>query len=384
MSKAKGITATAAKDKRTKAFLLVATLLLTAVFAVLAVVASGALDGSGSKRIEKTLSTGSNTVDISGSKELYYKFECTSDGTYTFVSSNLSSNADPYATLYDSTWYSLRTDDNSAGSRNFSISYSLDSGKTYYLGIKQSYSGNSLNGVSSLTLTVNKDSSWGSDSADKITSGTLTVGSNYLTLSSSSEVYYSFRPSTSGTYTFTSFATSGIDPQATLYSSSWSSLKSDDDGGDGNNFSLSYSLNSGNTYYLGVQLVSGSSSGKTLTVNVSSGSSSSDKTVSGSLSASSSTSVTLSGTNEVYYSFRPTSSGSYTFTCTGATSSVYPVATLYGSGWSQLQTSTNSSSNRNFTLTYSLTSGTTYYIGIKFSSNSTSTRSKTFTVSVSK
>lgn len=382
MAKVKGITATAKKDKRAKTLILVATLLLTAVFAALAIVTSPLIGGGSSRKIKGSLSTGSNTVSVSGDEEVYYEFRCSSGGTYIFTSS-ANSSYDPKATLYDSSWYSLKSDDDGGNGNNFSLSYSLTSGDTYYLGVKLS-SGSSSSGSVSFNVSVTSGSSSGSDSSDKTTNDTLYLGSNSLTLNGSSEVYYSFRPSSSGTYIFTSSSSnSSLDPRATLYSSSWSSLKSDDDGGDGNNFSLSYSLNSGNTYYLGVQLVSGSSSGRTLTVNVSSGSSSSDKTVSGSLSTSSSTSVTLSGSKEVYYSFRPNSSGSYTFTCTGATSSVYPVATLYNSSWSQLQTSTNSSSNRNFTLTYSLTSGTTYYIGIKFSSSS-STSSKTFTVSVSR
>ncbi|MDE6472476.1 MAG: hypothetical protein K2L52_05560 [Clostridia bacterium] len=98
-------------------------------------------------------------------------------------------------------------------------------------------------------------------------SGTLYVNS-YKTVSlSGTFVYYSFTPSSSGTYVFTSV--SNYDTYATLYNSSWGTLTSDDDSGDGSNFGISYYLSSGNTYYLGVRLYSSSSGPETVSLYVS-------------------------------------------------------------------------------------------------------------------
>lgn len=72
-------------------------------------------------------------------------------------------------------------------------------------------------------------------------------------------VYFVFRPTTSRTYTIQS--TGSGDPYATLYNSSKSSITSNDDGGNGNNFLISYSMTAGETYYIAVRYYSSSTTG---------------------------------------------------------------------------------------------------------------------------
>ncbi len=72
-------------------------------------------------------------------------------------------------------------------------------------------------------------------------------------------VYFKFRPTTSGTYTIQS--TGSGDTYATLYNSSKSSLTYNDDGGNGNNFLISYSMTAGNTYYIAVKFLNSLTTG---------------------------------------------------------------------------------------------------------------------------
>ncbi len=72
-------------------------------------------------------------------------------------------------------------------------------------------------------------------------------------------VYFVFRPTTSRTYTIQS--TGSGDTYATLYNTSKSSLTYNDDGGNGNNFLISYSMTAGNTYYIAVKFYNSSTTG---------------------------------------------------------------------------------------------------------------------------
>lgn len=71
------------------------------------------------------------TVDIvTPSSAIYYKFVPDETCTYTFYSSG---NYDTVGTLYDSTMYSLESDDQSGEDDNYEISCELTAGETYYI-----------------------------------------------------------------------------------------------------------------------------------------------------------------------------------------------------------------------------------------------------------
>lgn len=72
-------------------------------------------------------------------------------------------------------------------------------------------------------------------------------------------VYFAFTPTTSGSFTIQSIGSG--DTYGTLYSASQSSLKTDDDGGDGNNFKITYTMTAGTTYYVAVNFYYSSTTG---------------------------------------------------------------------------------------------------------------------------
>lgn len=79
-----------------------------------------------------------------------------------------------------------------------------------------------------------------------------------LLVSSNAEIWYKFVPTKTQKYTVNSVGM--YDTYITLYNADKTSLKSDDDSGYYNNFSLSYDLVAGQTYYLAVRLYNNTSS----------------------------------------------------------------------------------------------------------------------------
>ena len=72
-------------------------------------------------------------------------------------------------------------------------------------------------------------------------------------------VYFVFTPTTSGSFTIQS--TGSGDTYGTLYSSTKSSLTTNDDDGDGNNFKITYTMTAGTTYYVAVKFYGSSTTG---------------------------------------------------------------------------------------------------------------------------
>ena len=72
-------------------------------------------------------------------------------------------------------------------------------------------------------------------------------------------VYFAFTPTTSGSFTIQSIGSG--DTYGTLYSASQSSLTTNDDGGDGNNFKITYTMTAGTTYYVAVKFYNSSTTG---------------------------------------------------------------------------------------------------------------------------
>lgn len=78
-------------------------------------------------------------------------------------------------------------------------------------------------------------------------------------------VYYAFTPTETGKYYFYSISTR--DTFGRLYNSNDILLTSNDDGGDGNNFLMSYNCTAGTTYYFGAKLYSTGSADVSLVVS---------------------------------------------------------------------------------------------------------------------
>lgn len=119
------------------------------------------------------------------------------------------------------------------------------SGSTEY------YPGNTYTFSSNTTLTAYYEYVW----LETTTAVNKTANIRY-----GGEMYYfAVKTSTADDYTF--YSASSGDTKMTLYNSSGSSLATDDDSGDGNNFQKRYALSANTTYYLGVQWYSSSTTG---------------------------------------------------------------------------------------------------------------------------
>jgi uncharacterized protein YjdB len=77
---------------------------------------------------------------------------------------------------------------------------------------------------------------------------------------------FAFRPTASGTYYF--YSTSSADTYGRLYDADGNTIKSNDDGGSGNNFLISYNCTAGTTYYIGIKAYGTSYVGYTATLHV--------------------------------------------------------------------------------------------------------------------
>ena len=258
-----------------------------------------------------TISTGTTTSpSLVAGQWYYYKFVPSSSGTYDFQS---TASSDTYGYLYDASGNQLVANDDGGNNTNFLVSYNLTANTTYYYAIRW-YSSSATGAIplslnkQVLTVTLNQQSGSGGTTSVTVENGQpmpsatmpLRMGYNfygyYTSTSGSGTQYYTagmqsarnydkttsttlyaywqtaptislggtpstpslvggqwyfykFTPSSSGTYVFKSTVSSG-DTYGYIYNSSGTQLTYNDDSGDGNNFSISYSFTGGTTYYL--------------------------------------------------------------------------------------------------------------------------------------
>ena len=88
-----------------------------------------------------------------------------------------------------------------------------------------------------------------------------------------------------------------------------------------------------------------------------------------SVSASTTATVSVTGTTQ-YIQIRPSVSGTYVFESTNTSGD--PVGFLYNSARSELSYNDDGGTGRNFKITYDLSANTTYYLGVRFYSASSS------------
>lgn len=306
------------------------------------------------------MSAGTNyTASISPAGTIrYFRFTASSTGTYAFISSG---SADAYGYLLDAAGNQITYNDDNGTDRNFRISYSLTQGSVYYLKVKL-YSSSA---TGSFTVRVDLQQAWPPSYT------TMNLNTNYsASISTGGAVkYFRFTPSASGTYTFSS--TGSSDSCAYLLNSSGSTLAYDDDSGAGTNFSLSYSLTGGSTYYLLVRMYSSSATGSfTVTVTTAWPPLYTTMVANSNYTAN----ITMAG-DAKYYRFTPTVSGTHVFTSTG---SADPYGYLLNSSGTQLACN-DDYNGRNFQISYNLTANQVYYLKVRHYG---STTTGSFNVSV--
>ncbi len=197
----------------------------------------------------------------------YFVFTPTETADYTI--SSLSYYADPAVELYEdygSYKSYIAGDSDSGDGDNFSLTRRLYAGTTYYIccSMQNRRSNNGFDLFIAKESYAGGGSGSNSDSGGNGTSFTRAYiaqqGVDYQVYISSvgDKVYYKFTPNNSDYLAIQS--SGGYDTKVTLYDSNYNQIDYDDDDGDGNNFYLSRYFASGNTYYIVVDMYSGTGS----------------------------------------------------------------------------------------------------------------------------
>ena len=288
-------------------------------------------------------------ADLEGSE--YFRFVPESSGYYTIFSSD--STCDPWVVILDEGWYEMTNGDNENGN-DFSITWYLVAGDTYYIET-------GMNGSGSYNLNlVYKDL--------EVDFTDVYVGdSKAVTIDSSYEFeYFRFIPEASGTYTFYSSDYTG-DPKAYLRDRAGNELAYSDDTAIDSNFSITYDFVVGRIYYLQAGMWSDRTGSYTL--HLVAGNQPEDpvepddpwEPVSFTdIYVGDSKNVTIEETyGEVYFRFIPETSGTYTFYSSDR--SCDPYATLLDEYRGQLVYS-DDYNGLDFSITYYLEAGEIYYL----------------------
>ena len=259
------------------------------------------------------------TVNINSAGEIaYYTYTPAARTRIRFYSTG---NSDTYAYLYDSSMNELIHDDDSSSGSNFQITYTLEANKKYYFGCKF-YSSSSTGSysvtlerdrksLSDCTITLNQSSCYFDNTAKKpsllvkdesttlyentdytvtysnntnvgtatvtITgignykdsvNKTFTISYESISLNAAKSInistagtmrYFCFVPSSNMSVRF--YSMGSVDTYGHLYNADLNQLISNDDGGENNNFMLSYDLKAGTTYIFACRLCSSSNTG---------------------------------------------------------------------------------------------------------------------------
>lgn len=155
------------------------------------------------------------------------------DDFYSFISVGSS---DTCFTLYDSEYNRLAWDDDSGVGTNANIDFYLKGGKTYYLKANIYRMGS---GQCNVYVNRQKELLYRPSQFDQFL---------YVAYSDSAQ-FFRFTPTVTRTYSLTTQLEVSGDPYLELYDSNWNRIAYNDDGGEGNNAQISYSLEAGKTYY---------------------------------------------------------------------------------------------------------------------------------------
>jgi len=177
-------------------------------------------------------------VDGGSANEKYFYFIPEETGSYTFYTEN---DVDTVGKLYDSDGTLLISDDDSGDNNNFYISVTLEVGEIYYIGVRgydTSDTGTVILYVTEETIEYEYD---------------LKLDTEYNISLDGEMKWYRFIPEETGIYKFyTTYGTSYLDTYCYLYDSAGEYIAYNDDGGEGYNFRLMYTLNAGEIYYIAV------------------------------------------------------------------------------------------------------------------------------------
>ena len=293
---------------------------------------------------------------------------------YIFQSTDSGNPTDGY--IYDANGNSLYGI--YGGNGQFRIAYTLTAGETYYLGVKWDSASNSgtipvLLALGGHTYTQNESGQYACTCG--VAGIILDEGLSVNIAAAWETVKIPFEPQYTHEYVFRSTLSSG-DTYGYLYDAQGKWLTSSF--GVNGQFKITYTLTAGETYYLGVRWYSGSSSG-TIPVMLTYGNHSYAKSESGQfvcdcgktapvITLGETLNVDVAAGETVKIPFEPEYTHKYNFWSTGSGDAVYGY--IYDANGNQLTSSYGR--NGQFKITYTLTAGQTYYLGVSWSSSSNS------------
>ena len=297
------------------------------------------LAGQGTESISLNTTRSAN-INGGGTMKLY-RFTPASTTSVSFYSSG---SYDTLGYLYNSNLTRLASNDDGGSGHNFKLNYTLKANTTYYFGCKYYSSGRT--GTISVRL-----AGQGTEMISLNSSKTAKINAGGTIR------YYKIVPSTSTQVRF--YSTGSYDTLGYLYNSSLSQIASNDDGGSGHNFKLTYTLKANTTYYFGCKFYSSDRTGS-FTVKLE------GNHESISLNSGKTASITSGGAMK-YYTYKPSATTRIQFYSTGSQDTY---GYLYNANMSQLASDDDSGDGSNFRITYTLSANTTYIFGCRFYSSS--------------
>lgn len=242
------------------------------------------------------------TVEVSKGGMVYLAFEPTISGTYTFTSTG---DLEKCGSLYTADMTEITRNYDGGDHHNFKVTRDLEAGTKYYFGASFYYSSDS--GSFPVTLTLTKcaehanivqheavaatctengheageyctdcnsfltgsvflahhsdDNNDGLCDACGATTFSIAAGETKTLQVNAETIYLAFTPTVSGMYTFSSNASSDLDPYGTLYTGDMAVITSDDHSGGNENFKITYHLDAGTKYYFGARFFVASEKG---------------------------------------------------------------------------------------------------------------------------
>ncbi len=304
------------------------------------------------------VTVGSSTtgrIETSGDHD-WFAVTLTAGQSYQFGLT--STSLDSYLRLYSGSGSLITYSDDSNGSLNSLITYTATSSGTYYLDAADYSSGTGSYTVSAATTTIDDYA------ANTSTTGRVTVGSSStgrIETSGDSD-WFAVTLTAGQSYQFRLMSTGLTDAYLRLYSSSGTLITSDNDSGGGTNALISYTATSGGTYYLGASDSStgtGSYSVSAATVTTDDYAASSSTTGRVTVGSSATGRIESSGDHD-WFAVTLSAGQSYQFRLTSTSLDSY--LRLYSAGGSLITYNDDGGGGLNSLITYTATSGGTYYL----------------------
>ena len=312
-------------------------------------------DDHGDTRDEATVITAGSTTSgvlTSGDND-YFVITVNETG---ILRAYTTGTTDTRGAIEDSEGNELATNDDGDSDSNFDVSYEILSTGTYYINVDSVSS--STTGAYDLMVSFTPGAHGDTrETATVINAGSTTSG----VLTSGDNDYFTITVDDTGI--LRAYTTGTTDIRGTIEDSDGNILTSNDNGGSGNNFNISYEILSIGTYYINVDSLSSSTTGAyDLVVSFTSddhGDTLDEATV---VTAGSTTSgFLLPSRDDDYFAITVDETGVLRAYTTGTTDTR---GTIEDSDGNELATDDNGGSDFNFDVSYEIISTGTYYINV--------------------